>query len=129
METDQRIIQAGQAESLRKPSSTSGKPRIMFPRKRLGAMRPRVMGVIGVARDITERKSLRSSFSRAQKMEALGDWRVASAYFNNLLTAILGVGQLLKEALPRELLPAMTMRNESSPRQNRAATLTGSCSH
>ncbi|MGE3842501.1 MAG: nitrogen regulation protein NR(II), partial [Vicinamibacterales bacterium] len=70
----------------------------------------RLCGVLGVTRDITERKrveeSLRQSqeqMRHAQKMEAVGRLAGGIAHdFNNLLTVIAGHTDLLLEALPTD---------------------------
>jgi PAS domain S-box-containing protein len=56
--------------------------------------------LMGVIEDINSRKQLESEFLQAQKMEAVG--RLASGVahdFNNVLTAIDGYGQLLRDDL------------------------------
>lgn len=73
-------------------------------------VRNRLCGVLGVTRDITERKrvedSLRQSqeqMRHAQKMEAVGRLAGGIAHdFNNLLTVIAGHTDLLLEALPSD---------------------------
>ncbi len=53
-----------------------------------------------VARDITERKRLETQFLHAQKMEAVGTMAGAIAHdFNNVLTAIIGYGNLLQREM------------------------------
>jgi PAS domain S-box-containing protein len=83
-----------------------------------------VVGVQGIARDVTERKRLEWQLSQSQKMEAVGQLAGGIAHdFNNLLTAIIGnaqLGQLNATVTPevRECL------SEISGASHRAAALT-----
>lgn len=57
----------------------------------------RVVGVAGVATDVTERRRQEVAIAQSQKMESLGVMAGTVAHdFNNLLTAILGFAGLLK---------------------------------
>ncbi|QDG51989.1 PAS domain S-box protein [Persicimonas caeni] len=58
----------------------------------------RLVGVVGISRDLTERKAIEAQLRQAQKLEAVGRLAGGIAHdFNNMLTAIKGNTQLLRE--------------------------------
>jgi PAS domain S-box-containing protein len=62
-----------------------------------------VAGGIGIFEDITERKRLEEELRHAQKMEAIGTLTGGLAHeYNNIMTAILGYGEFLRDALEKD---------------------------
>jgi PAS domain S-box-containing protein len=61
-----------------------------------------IVGILGTAVDITERKKLESQLTQSEKMSAIGRLAGGVAHdFNNLLTAITGYGSFLLQNLPQ----------------------------
>jgi PAS domain S-box-containing protein len=88
-----------------------------------GAARPHA--VMGVARDITQRKILERQFLQAQKMEAVGRLAGGIAHdFNNLLTAILGYSDLLRDRMAELGADAQADLDEIRKAGERASRLT-----
>jgi two-component system, cell cycle sensor histidine kinase and response regulator CckA len=83
-----------------------------------------ICGMVGIGRDITERKQLEEQLRQSQKMEAFGQLAGGVAHdFNNLLTVILGHIALLQlqESLNPEQVAGLT---EITRAAERAANLT-----
>ncbi len=79
---------------------------------------------VGIARDITERRQLEEQLRQAQRMEAIGRLAGGIAHeFNNLLTVILGNGDLLRRTVDRDF-DARESLSELLKAAERATTLT-----
>ena len=63
----------------------------------------KVVGYIGVKRDITESVKLQEAYQQAQKVESIGRLAGGVAHdLNNLLSPIIGYGEILLEDLPED---------------------------
>src|SRR6266699_3123568 len=84
----------------------------------------RLIGILGIGRDVTERVQLEQQLLQAQKMEAVGRLAGGIAHdFNNILTAITGYADLLLEDLaPKD--PRRQDAEEIHKAADRAAGLT-----
>jgi PAS domain S-box-containing protein len=84
-----------------------------------------VVGLLGIARDMTERKRLEETLRQSQKMEAVGRLAGGVAHdFNNLLVVILGYSDLLMATLPHLDDKSQSRLGEIKRAGERAAALT-----
>jgi len=85
-----------------------------------------LIGLIHVVRDITDKKKLEDQLRHAQKMEAVGTLTGGISHdFNNILTAIIGYGSILKMKL-KDDDPLRGHADQILAAAERAANLTNS---
>ncbi len=83
-----------------------------------------IIGLVGMGRDITERKRIEAQLLQSQKMETVGKLAGGFAHeFNSILTAIIGQSELLLGDLPAGS-PLVKNANEINRAASRAAALT-----
>ncbi len=83
-----------------------------------------LIGVIGVALDITDRKHLADQLRQAQKMQAVGELAGGVAHdFNNLMMVVKGHAEMLLDRLPKSS-PQRSNVEQIQTAAERAASLT-----
>ena len=84
----------------------------------------KIIGIMGISRDITERKRIEDHLIQSQKLETVGKLAGGIAHeFNSILTAIIGQAELLREDLPAGS-PLAQNATAISQAADRAAILT-----
>ena len=84
----------------------------------------KIVGIMGISRDITERKRIEDHLIQSQKLETVGKLAGGIAHeFNSILTAIIGQAELLREDLPAGS-PLAQNATAISQAADRAAILT-----
>jgi len=107
------------------PANVGGKIRIFDSYKRpLRDADNEIIGLLLIARDVTERINTEEQLRRSQKMDALGKLTGGIAHdFNNMLGVILGYSELLQNTLANDSKPARYIEQIIKAGQ-RAHTLT-----
>lgn len=121
-----RIMETGQEQSFEEVWLQNGKQRTVLTTKiPFRDTHQKVIGLITMARDITDRHRLEMQLHQSQKMEAIGRLAGGIAHdFNNLLTVIQGYCELLltsSSLTDRELESLKSMQQAAA----RATQLTG----
>ncbi len=98
-ESDLQVIKTGVPHVLDETFELNGKTHSFLAKK--GPYKGadgKVLGVLGIAVDVTERRKMEEELRKAQKMESIGTLAGGVAHdFNNILTVIKGYSQLLLE--------------------------------
>jgi two-component system cell cycle sensor histidine kinase/response regulator CckA len=124
LERDRHVTSTGKPEVFEEPINGDVTRTVLSTKSAFRDAQGKVVGLIGIGRDITEFKRLEEQFYQAQKMEAVGSLAGGIAHdFNNLLTVVTACSHMVCDNLEpddpnRELLADIQGAGE------RAASLT-----
>jgi PAS domain S-box-containing protein len=102
---DRRVLAGGPPERLEVWAAARDGRRVLFETLRAPLVGPggRPFGLIGISRDITQRRQIEEQLRQTGTLEAVGQLAGGVAHdFNNLLTAVLGHLALAQEQLPAD---------------------------
>jgi PAS domain S-box-containing protein len=126
LEADRRVMDSGIAAEVEETVETPTGPRIFMTAKApLRDERGRVIGVVGIARDVTESRRLQAQVQASARLESVGRLAGGIAHdFNNLLTVILGCAGSVERRLEADPVAAREEVGEIRSAATRAAELT-----
>jgi PAS domain S-box-containing protein len=93
---DQEVMRSGRTLTAEESVTWNGTRHVYFTTKNAYCdPQGRVIGVVGVSLDVTDRRRMEEHLQKAQRMESIGTFSSAIAHdFNNLLTVIKGYSYL-----------------------------------
>ena len=99
---DERVRTRGESETAEEHVPVEGRRRtLLLTRSPLRDYDGRIIGVLGITREVTEQRQLEERLSRAHRMESVARLAGGIAHdFNNLLTVVLGSAEILLDDLP-----------------------------
>jgi PAS domain S-box-containing protein len=102
-DADERVRTRGESETAEEQVVVAERRRTLLQtRSPLRDYDGRIIGVLGITRDVTEHRQLEERLSRAHRMESVARLAGGIAHdFNNLLTVVLGSAEILLDDLPR----------------------------
>jgi PAS domain S-box-containing protein len=104
IEGDRLVMRDGTTRTYEDEATAAGVTRAYFSSKApLRDAKGRVIGVVGISRDITTQRNIEAQLRQSLKMEAVGKLAGGIAHdFNNLLGVVIGYSELVSSGLPAD---------------------------